>query len=278
MSLSDWYKIDEVEDGIFVVEEPYHVQSFLINGQTHSALIDTGTGFRNIREAIKHLLRDDVIVLNTHWHFDHVGGNVLFDNIGISKSEAHLIEYDLSSDVLMDIYVKPFMELEIPFPDDFIPEAYEIKGSKASFHVKEGDKIDLGGRTLDAVSLPGHSHGSMAFIDSNTRSLIAGDFIYKDELYAHLEDSDLDEYIDSLIKLKQKQDAFKNIYPAHGEYPIQNSFIDRVLKEFQKIKSGAAPDRVIENFGERAHFYQFDDFSIFSKMPGYKGVKLIDNI
>jgi len=278
MISSDWYKIDEVEDGIFVIEEPHHVQSFLVNGQTHSALIDTGTGFRNIRDAIKHLLHDDVIVLNTHWHFDHVGGNVLFDNIGISRSEAHLIESDLTSQALTEIYVKPFMDLGIPFPDDFTPEAYEIKGSKATLHIKEGDRIDLGGRNLDALSLPGHTHGSLGFRDSKTRSLIAGDFIYMDELYAHLEDSDLDEYIASLVKLKHKQDDFKNIYPAHGEYPIQNSFIDRVLKGFQMIKSGATPDSVVEELGVAANFFQFDGFSIFSKIPGDKGVKLINNI
>jgi len=277
MSSSDWYKIDEVEENIFVIEEPHHVQSYLINGQAYSALIDTGTGFRNIRDAIKHLLKDDVIVLNTHWHFDHVGGNILFDNIGISRTEAHLIEYDLSSEKMMDIYVKPFMDLDIPFPNDFVPETYEIKGSKASFSVKEGDRIDLDGRNLKAISLPGHTHGSLVFLDSKTRSLFAGDFIYMDTLYAHLEDSDMDEYIDSLIKLKQRQNEFQNIYPAHGEFPLTKTFIDSVLSGFEKIRAGAAPDSVIEQFGVKAHFFQFNGFSVITKAPSERGVKIIDN-
>jgi glyoxylase-like metal-dependent hydrolase (beta-lactamase superfamily II) len=211
MTSSDWYKIAEVEENIFVIEEPHHVQSYLVNSRTHSALIDTGTGFKNIRKAIKHLLRDEVMVFNTHWHFDHVGGNVLFENITISEVEAQLIEHDLDSDLTMEIYVKPFMALDIPFPDDFNPETYEIKGSRASGFVKEGDRIDLSGRNLEVISLPGHTHGSLAFLDSRTRSLFVGDFIYMDELYAHLEDSDMDEYIDSLIKLKQRQYEFENI-------------------------------------------------------------------
>ena len=274
MTSSDWYKIDQVEENIFVIEEPRHVQSYLVNTQTHSALIDTGTGFRNIRNAIKHLLRDEVIVLNTHWHFDHVGGNVLFENIAISETEAHLIEHDLDSNMMMEIYVKPFMELGIPFPDDFVPETYEIKGSRASFFVKEGDRIDLGGRTLEVISLPGHTHGSLAFLDSRTRSLFAGDFIYMDELYAHLEDSDMGEYIDSLIKLKHRQNEFKNIYPAHGEYPLAKTFIERVLSGFEKIRAGAAQYEIIENMGTKTHFYQFDGFSVFLKAPGEAGVKL----
>ena len=274
MTSSDWYKIDQVEENIFIIEEPRHVQSYLVNTRTHSALIDTGTGFRNIRNAIKHLLRDEVIVLNTHWHFDHVGGNVLFENIAISETEAHLIEHDLDSNLMMEIYVKPFMELGIPFPDDFVPETYEIKGSRASCFVKEGDRIDLGGRTLEVISLPGHTHGSLAFLDSRTRSLFAGDFIYMDELYAHLEDSDMDEYIDSLIKLKHRQNEFKNIYPAHGEYPLAKTFIERVLSGFEKIRAGAAQYEIIENMGTKTHFYQFDGFSVFLKAPGETGVKL----
>ena len=274
MNSSDWYKIDQVEENIFIIEEARHVQSYLVNTRTHSALIDTGTGFRNIRNAIKHLLRDEVIVLNTHWHFDHVGGNVLFENIAISETEAHLIEHDLDSNMMMEIYVRPFMELGIPFPDDFVPETYEIKGSRASCFVKEGDRIDLGGRTLEVISLPGHTHGSLAFLDSRTRSLFAGDFIYMDELYAHLEDSDMDEYIDSLIKLKHRQNEFKNIYPAHGEYPLAKTFIDHVLSGFEKIRSGAAQYEIIENMGTKVHFYQFDGFSVFLKAPGETGVKL----
>lgn len=275
MTSSDWYKIDEVEENIFIIEELHHVQSYLVNTQTHSALIDTGTGFRNIRNAIKHLLRDEVIVFNTHWHFDHVGGNVLFENIAISEAEAHLIEHDLDSNTMMEIYVKPSMALDIPFPDDFDPETYEIKGSRASFFVKEGDRVDLGGRNLEVISLPGHTHGSLAFLDSRTRSLFVGDFIYMDELYAHLEDSDMDEYIDSLIKLKQRQYEFENIYPAHGEYPLTKIFIDSVLSGFEKIRAGAAPYKIIENLGTKAHFYQLDGFGIFLKAPGDTGVKFL---
>ncbi len=274
MTSSDWYKIDEVEENIFILEEPHHVQSYLVNSRTHSALIDTGTGFRNIRNAIKHILRDKVIVLNTHWHFDHVGGNVLFGTIAISGTEARLIERSLDNKMMMEIYIKPSMDLGITFPDDFLSEVYEIKGSKASFFIEDGDRIDLGERALEVISVPGHTHGSLAFLDNRTRSLFSGDFIYKAELYAHLEDSDMDEYIDSLIKLKQRSSEFNNIYPGHGEYPLTKAFIDSVLSGFEKIKSGAAPYKIIENMGTKAQFYQFHGFSVFLKAPGEAGAIL----
>jgi glyoxylase-like metal-dependent hydrolase (beta-lactamase superfamily II) len=79
--MSDWFRITEVEEGIFAIEELGHVQSYLVNGATHSALLDIGMGFRNIRDAVGPLLRENVVVLNTHWHYDHVGGNVLFKEV-----------------------------------------------------------------------------------------------------------------------------------------------------------------------------------------------------
>ncbi len=77
--MSQWFQIEEVAQDVYVIEEPGHVQSYLINGRTHSALLDTGAGLSDIRNAIQILLRERVIVLNTHWHFDHIGGNTLFD-------------------------------------------------------------------------------------------------------------------------------------------------------------------------------------------------------
>ncbi len=272
MTSSDWYKISEVEEDIFVVEEPRHVQSYLVNSRTHSVLIDTGMGFGNIRKAIEHLLQDEVIILNTHWHFDHVGGNVLFKNIAISEIEADLIKHDLNNNTMMEIYVKPAMAQGIPFPDDFDPETYQIKGSTASFFVKEGDRVDLGGRNLEVISLPGHTRGSMAFLDKRTASLFGGDFIYKDELYVHLEDSDMDEYIDSLIKLKKRQSEIENIFPGHGDFPLKPDFVGSVLSGFKKIRAGVGPDKTITDFGMKTYSYQFEDFSILLKAPGEKGL------
>jgi hypothetical protein len=78
-----------------------------------------------------------------------------------------------------------------------------------------------------------------------------------DELYAHLEDSDIDEYIDSLIKLKQRQYEFENIYPAHGEYLLTKIFIDSVLSGFEKIRAGAAPYKIIEHLISISNYFSW---------------------
>ncbi len=97
----------------------------------------------------------------------------------------------------------------------------------------------------------------------------------RDELYAHLEDSNMEEYLDSLVKLKKRKHEFANIYPGHGEFPLSPAFIDTVISGFEKIRKGVIPYQIVENMGTKAHFFQFNGFSVFLKAPGETGAKII---
>jgi glyoxylase-like metal-dependent hydrolase (beta-lactamase superfamily II) len=67
------------------------------------------------------------------------------------------------------------------FSTIFFPQ--KDAGSKLSFDVSTsipligGQKIDLGGVTLKAYSLPGHTIGSMVFISPEKRLLFTGDAV-----------------------------------------------------------------------------------------------------
>ena len=176
MSSSDWFKIKEVENDIFIIEEPGYVQSYLINGTSRSALLDTGTGIQNIFSAIKPLVKDRVSVFNTHWHFDHIGGNSLFSEIGISPLESHLIQRDISSSELSKIQNIGFESENLLLPRGFNAAEYKISASSATFSIENGQQFDLGNRILEAMATPGHTCGSMSFLDHRTRSLFVGGF------------------------------------------------------------------------------------------------------
>ncbi|MFC1580908.1 MBL fold metallo-hydrolase [Thermodesulfobacteriota bacterium] len=274
--MTQWFQIKEVAQDVYIIEEPGHVQSYLINGRTHSALVDTGAGLSNIREAIQILMRGKVIVLNTHWHFDHIGGNTLFDDVGISEKEKHLVEMDLANRFLMDLYIRPCLEEGIPLPSDFVPEEYGIKGSKPTLLIRDGDQFDIGGRTIQAISTPGHTHGSMSFFDNLTGSLFCGDLLYQGTLYAHFDDSDLNTYHQSLKKLLDSNHSFKTLLPGHNTYPLGPEFINQVHQGFGKILDGDIPAEINEDWGEPSRSHVFDDFAVLSKVPGARGVRLFD--
>jgi glyoxylase-like metal-dependent hydrolase (beta-lactamase superfamily II) len=271
---SDWFQIKEVESGVFVIEEPGFVKSYLINGKAQSALLDTGMGFRNIRSTIERLCKEHVVVFNTHWHFDHIGGNALFSDIGIAANEAHLIERDIPSSALSAMLGPGFETEEFVTPSGFKLENFMIKGSHATLTIRAGDQFELGSRTLEAIATPGHTHGSMSFLDRSARSLFVGDFVYQDTFFVQFEDSDITEYIQSLENIISRMGEFDKIYPAHGKYPLPNTFLHDVWAAFNKIKAGAKPDEIDRSWGDTCYRYHFSVFEILIKPPGAKGVPI----
>jgi len=58
-------------------------------------------------------------------------------------------------------------------------------------------KVDLGGRVLDVLPIPGHEEGSIAIYDQATRALLTGDSLYPGRLYI----ADWVSYRDSIARL-----------------------------------------------------------------------------
>ena len=270
-----WFQIHEVDWGVYALVEPGHVQSFLVKGGALSVLIDTGMGFSDIREAASRLVDREIVVFNTHWHYDHTGGNRLFDQVGISEIEAPLLEKTIPNRVLMDRYLKPCLKEGIPFPEGFIPETYEAKGSRATFHIAEGDRFDLGGRVLEAVATPGHTHGGMSFIDDLTGGLFCGDFVYRGSLYAHLNESDMEEYVESIQKLVRRYHDIRVLFPAHNDHTAPKIYLKTVLEGFQKIHAGAAPFSTGYGREKDVLVYSFGEFNILTRARGSGGVDIL---
>ena len=55
--------------------------SYLIVGTERALLFDTGLGIGDIRAAVSELTDLDIVVVNSHTHYDHVGGNHLFGSV-----------------------------------------------------------------------------------------------------------------------------------------------------------------------------------------------------
>jgi glyoxylase-like metal-dependent hydrolase (beta-lactamase superfamily II) len=67
-----------MDPGVHLISEPGHVNSFLIQGTKSALLFDTGLGVANIRKVAEELSELPLLIVNSHYHFDHTGGNRLF--------------------------------------------------------------------------------------------------------------------------------------------------------------------------------------------------------
>src|SRR6478609_11483986 len=91
----EWFDLLPVLPGITIIAEPLHkerVQSFLIEGNDRAILLDTGMGVGDIRAVAESLTSLPLSVVNSHAHWDHVGGNWRFDDIAIHRAEADALE------------------------------------------------------------------------------------------------------------------------------------------------------------------------------------------
>src|SRR5215510_1307924 len=82
----DWFEVYEIAPNLLVFHEPRHYEATIVSlmiGEQRAALIDSGCGIGNLREAVEEVTDKPVIVINTHTHLDHLGSNRQFDEIAM---------------------------------------------------------------------------------------------------------------------------------------------------------------------------------------------------
>ncbi len=116
----------------------------------------------------------------------------------------------------------------------------ELPGCEPTGWLNDGDTIDLGGRTLEVIHTPGHSPGSVSFLDREARVLFPGDAVRTDYLLLMLDGSDPAVYRLTLERLVGMLDAVDTIYSAHNP-PLVPDDVRRLREAYEIVWSGTVP-------------------------------------
>ena len=189
-----------------------YVLSYLVLGKERALLVDTGFGISDLKAYVRTLTGLPLMTVNTHVHPDHSGGNAQFGTVYVGEHETE------RTDDCVLFY-------KIPGQRDAC-DAVKRCGSYCFEHLHDGERIDLGGRVLRVVEIPGHTKGSVAFFDENTRLLLAGDAILKRVFYGA--GVPLSTYRAALARTKEL--PIRNILSAHWPEPLGADFIDKMLR------------------------------------------------
>lgn len=161
-----------------------HTKLHLVEGE-QKAIIDTGVRSSPKQDIAPYLAMygytlDDIdVIINTHGHHDHAGGNP-----GIPKAQVWMHEADVfmveDAGVAFDEYNAPTLRLmgknEGQIQVERAKNVTATAKQKVSRVLKDGDTIDLGkGMVLRVVALPGHSRGSIAYLFEEEGMLFSGD-------------------------------------------------------------------------------------------------------
>ena len=164
---TEWFQVYESHKGVYSIVEPYQFQmsiSHLIVGDERALLFDTGMGMAPIKPIIESLTDLPVTVLNSHTHFDHVGGNAEFDNILAVDSpytRANMKGFS-HEEVAGDVIDEAFCNGP---PKSLDTENYYTRAWSADNFVIDGQIIDLGNRLIEVIHIPGHTPDALALLD-----------------------------------------------------------------------------------------------------------------
>ena len=258
----DVFQVETLAPGVHLITEAGHTHSYLVEGRDRALLIDSGLGMGNIKAVAEGITAKPVIVVNTHAHWEHIGGNHLFDTIAIHSVEAHLLEAGISADEMHAHFTENPHELSY-LPPQSRTGTLRIAPSQAAYLLSHGEAIDLGGgRILETLHTPGHSAGSICLLDETNRMLFTGDTVHTGLLQAHRDGSDLGQYIETAKWLYAIGWDTNLVFPGHGETPLDGGFLLEVGSGFERLVGGEGIYQTAEWRGGTAYDVKLGRFSI----------------
>ena len=186
------------------------VRCFLLTGSEKALLIDSGRELHTALDIAESLTALPVSLLNTHADRDHIGSNGQFESFSMHPAE----------------------------------EAQYRRGGRGGtiIPVTEGDTLDLGGRKLRIIDLPGHTPGSIAVLDVRNRVLISGDPVQEHgRIFMFGAHRNMENYIRSLEHLETFAGQFDEIWPSHADIPISPSLIRKLHDGAVDVLNGKVP-------------------------------------
>ena len=239
---NDWFEVYEIRPGIWAIYEPWQWQeviSYLIVGSEQVLLFDTGNGIGDIRAVVEQLTDKPVSVLNSHSHYDHVGGNYQFDRILSLSTDFSLARSKGMANDEIRIEVSP-EALCRDLPEGVTADNHLGRPYRITDTVDEGDVIDLGNRTLEILRIPGHTDDAIALLDSDNGLLWTGDSFYMGPVWLFAPETDLAEYRRSLARIAALAPQLTALLPAHNTPLAAPEMLIDAQEKFDSVLAGKA--------------------------------------
>ena len=235
------FTAQRLPNGVTEITDLSGVHCFLVEGRDKALLIDTMTGLRGLPAFVATLTDLPVEVALTHGHMDHAGGVFEFGRCYIHPAAIPMLDgHTLPTRVG---YVRGQLPPgEAPEASAFVPD-----GPVEFVPLKAGDKLDLGGRALEVLHVPGHTRGSLCYLDTASGDFFAGDACNNNTLLMMDVSATIEEYLEALLALKERQGEIRRFYLFHGPSLQDKSCIDDNIQCCRDILAGT-DDRVPVDF------------------------------
>lgn len=237
-------EVNKINDRLYILNENINpkvkITMGLVIGSKKVAIIDTGYGTSgDLDKIIKQITDKPVICLLTHCDPDHGGSAALFDEKYMSSFEEESIKKGSLNPRTRLMIVKNSCDGN----EELLEYAKEHMVKNSSFiykSIKAGDVFDLGDCELEAISLGGHTKGSMCFLNQKENYAITGDSIanINSPVLFFGRCLPLSVYKENLEKFIKKVGDNIVIYSGHDIQPLKKQIIPEILTLCEEVMSG----------------------------------------
>lgn len=219
----------------WVITNRWQNLMYLLIGEEKALLIDTGCGEGNLRAFVEEMTQKPVMVLNTHGHFDHTGGNAWWEEAWMTAPAVSIARQTFSPQQAEWFAAMPHQNYR-------------------EHIVADGDKLDLGGRVVEIIAIPAHEESSVAVLDKHARLLFTGDELESGQVLLFTKQGGpplsalAAAHKANMERLKARRAVFDFLCPAHNGTMLEpDTYLDDFIALDAALQNGTA--RVMPHTG-----------------------------
>lgn len=252
------YAVERIAPAVWAIDTDADESIYLVCGSERAAVIDTGSAAEPLMPLIRSLWSGPVELVLTHAHFDHMYHSVEFPSVSIGAAEKRAWKKILGPIVWLSSAASGKR-----------PRRYRVGDWRA---LEEGDRVELGDRSLRVVNAKGHTPGSIVLVDEADGMIFCGD-AFGSGSFAWMwmpGCSCLSEYRESLRELVKKLAPYRDFRMLGGHRrqgvptetePLAGPLCLETAEDMERLCTAIlagelAPESTERNFGVKNYLYR----------------------
>jgi glyoxylase-like metal-dependent hydrolase (beta-lactamase superfamily II) len=231
--------------------------AYLVEGSDRAMVIDTMFGYGNLKSFCRELTDKPLVLVNTHYHGDHTGGNFDFDECYIHADDIPYMKGMMNAIADPAAYRREMLDrmqrAALPEYRDMVTmEDASLPHGMPLWPLWDGDVFDLGGRNVEVIHVGGHTPGEIVLLDRAARICFTGDACNSNTLLQLPGSLSVEEYLEFLYHFKTFQDSFTICYGGHEDF--DSSIIDEGIALCRRVIAGSDDREEREFFGRPTYY------------------------
>jgi len=263
---SPQYKIKKIYADTYAISDTGIGQGkvfmYLLVGNEKALLIDSGFGLLDLKAITASITEKEVICVCTHGHVDHALGACQFENAYLHSKDFDVYRRHTDQQMIIDMGMKGLL---MNPPVSMLRNSSYVKLVAKLAKTPHGPlkplddikEFDLGDRIISWYPVPGHTQGSVAFIDEKNKKAFDADAAPVGAWLFLQESSPLPDYIESLENYHKflSDKGITHHYLGHAATPLKIKSIKNLIRcsrlaikkpnKGTKVNSMFGPARVI---------------------------------